>query len=74
MTVFHFLYFSFEWNFLQKKEKSEQRKPATNYTTDKYKLIHYVHITTTLYSIFKGVIWCDIKFSFLLGVLQADCA
>ncbi len=22
----------------------------------------------------KGVIWCDFKFSFLFGVLQADCA
>ncbi len=24
--------------------------------------------------ILKGVIWCDFKFSFLFGVLQADCA
>ncbi len=23
---------------------------------------------------FKGVIWCDFKFCFLFGVLQADCA
>ncbi len=23
---------------------------------------------------FKGVIWCDFKFFFLFGVLQADCA
>ncbi len=23
---------------------------------------------------FKGVIWCNFKFSFLFGVLQADCA
>ncbi len=25
-------------------------------------------------SLFKGVIWCDFKFCFLFGVLQADCA
>lgn len=50
MTVFHFLFF--EWTF-PLKEKSEQRKPATKNTTDKHKLIHYVHITTTVYSIFN---------------------
>ncbi len=31
--------------------------------------------STTLNQIsFKGVIWCDFKFCFLFGVLQADCA
>ncbi len=33
------------------------------------------HIMEMLcFSTVKGVIWCDFKFCFLLGVLQADCA
>ncbi len=38
--------------------------------------IFYVIITFSYicFDDFKGVIWCDFKFSFLFGVLQADCA
>ncbi len=34
-------------------------------------IIKYIQIEN---GYFKGVIWCDFKFSFLFGVLQAVCA
>ncbi len=34
----------------------------------------YSMLSSSFDKMFKGVIWCDFKFSFLFGVLQADCA
>ncbi len=34
-------------------------------------LFIFIHMD---WDILKGVIWCDFKFCFLFGVLQADCA
>ncbi len=35
---------------------------------------HLIYLNFFFKKTFKGVIWCDFKFSFLFGVLQAVCA
>ncbi len=53
----------------------DRKTPYPSKTKVLYQFSNMFHSTVHSGSVhFKGVIWCDFKFCFLYGVIQADCA
>ncbi len=70
-----FIHFMLYWQHIPYEKKTLLNHKLTMAFEVKlwYKKGYFVYIKTMMNHL-KGVIWCNFKFSFVFGVLQAVCA